>query len=286
MLNLLTAKSWLTPGQVWMIYAVIFFIITHASVKELSHLPFFELVFFRALISVALCWFSFRKSQISPWGVDKKNLILRGLSGTFALTLYFFVLQRMPLATAVTLQYLSPIFTIIFAALLLKERFKPIQAVFFIMAFVGVVMVKGFDPRVSLFNLVMGVLSAAGSGVAYTLVRKLKDTDDPMVVVFYFPLVTLPLMLPFVIYYWQTPQWSDLPWILAIGVFTQLAQIYMTKALQAEKAVNVTLFNYLGMGAALGLGYFYFDEAVSLISLLGMLVILTAIYLNVKFTSR
>jgi len=279
-------KQWLSQAQVWMIYSVAFFVVTHASVKQLAHLPFFELVFFRALISLIICWVVLKQKKVSPWGVDKKNLFLRGLFGTTALSLYFYILQRIPLATAVTLQYLSPIFTIVFAAFLLGEKFKKSQGFFFAMALLGVVLVKGFDSRVSLLHLFMGVLSAVGSGMAYTLVRKLKDTEDPLVVVFYFPLVTIPLMFPFVIKYWQMPNLKDWPFVLAIGVCTQFAQVYMTKSLQAERAVNVTIFNYLGIVAALIIGYFHFSETMNSLSLLGIFIILTAIYLNSRVAAR
>src|SRR5690606_20181498 len=162
----------------------------------------------------------------------------------------------MPLASAVTIQYLSPLFTIFLAGFLMKESAQARQWLYFFLAFEGVVLVKGFDPRVSLFELSAGVLAAVFSAFAYNFVRELNDSDHPLVVVMYFPVVTLPLITPFVIAGWVTPSFADWPWVLAIGVFTQLAQVHMTHAYQLEKASRVAILNYVGLIFAVGIGYF------------------------------
>jgi drug/metabolite transporter (DMT)-like permease len=188
------------------------------------------------------------------------------------------------LATAVTIQYLSPVFTAIFAVFLLSEKMKPRQWLFYLISFCGVVLIKKFDTRVDVETLLIGVASALLAGFAYNCVRKLKDYDHPVVVIFYFPLVTLPIITPFTIANWVPPQnWEEWGLILSVGILTQLAQLNMTKAFQAEKLGNVANIGYLATVLALVFGYFIFDEMFGAWSLVGMALVLAGVGLNVFY---
>lgn len=99
----------------------------------------------------------------------------------------------MPLASAVTLQFLSPIFTIVLGIFLVKETVRPLQWLFFLIAFLGVVMIQGFDHRVGMLDVSLGIGSAIFSALAYNTIRRLKASEHPLVIVFYFPLVALPI---------------------------------------------------------------------------------------------
>lgn len=249
----------------------------NAAVKGLSHIHFSEIVFFRALISLVLCVYGIRKLNLSFLGVNKPYLIGRGVAGTVALSLFFYVLQTLPLATAVTLQYLSPIFTVFWAQVLFKERASLIQWVFFAVGFFGVYIIQGFDPRVGMWPAIIGVVSALASGLAYTFVRKLRTTDHELVIIFYFPLITIPVMLPFVIENWVTPGLIDLFWLALIGVFTQGGQLYLTRGYSLHKAADVGLVNYVGVIYAVIFGWFIFGESLPWTVVVGMAVILMSI---------
>ncbi|MCB0385930.1 MAG: DMT family transporter [Bdellovibrionales bacterium] len=274
-------KQW-SAGQRWMAAAVLFFSLVHAAVKFLSHIPFFELVFFRALISLVICAYLLRSKGISLIGHNRRLLFARGLAGTCALTGYFYTLQAMPLATAVTVQYLSPIITLLIAGVLLGEKARAQQWLYFFTAFIGVLLVKGLDPRVSYLSLGVGISAAFFSALAYNFVRMLKDTDHALVVVFYFPLTTIPLVGPFAISGWVWPVGWDWLVVLVIGVGTQIAQVYMTKAYQAEPASRISLINYIGLIFALAIGWFGFSEAIPWLSVAGMALILTSVFLGTR----
>ncbi|MBA3833366.1 MAG: DMT family transporter [Chthoniobacterales bacterium] len=70
-----------------------------------------EIVFFRCLVSGLICGVEISRRQLDWKGNNHVLLIARGTFGTLALFTFFLTLQRLPLATAVTIQYLSPIFT-------------------------------------------------------------------------------------------------------------------------------------------------------------------------------
>lgn len=272
----------LKSGPQLMLGAVTFFAFVHAGVKFLGHIPFYEIVFFRALVSLIVCYVQLKQKGISVLGNNKKILILRGIFGTFALTLYFYTLQTLPLATAVTIQYLSPLLTIFLSGFMLKEKSQPIQWLFFIMAFVGVMIIQGFDNQVNWWPVGMGCLAALGSAVAYNLVRKLKDSDHELVIVFYFPLVTLPVVGPFLFNHWVTPQGWDWLILLGIGMGTQVAQVLMTRALHKETAAKVTIFKYLGVVYALLIGWFIFSESPSMTGFLGIFIVLLSVALSTR----
>jgi drug/metabolite transporter (DMT)-like permease len=108
-----------------------------------------------------------------------------------------------------------------------------------------------------------------------------KDTDHPLVVVFYFPMVATPIMLVLSYCNWIMPIGWEWGVILLLGIFTQVGQVFMTKALQAEKANIVASLKYLGSIYALIFGYFIFDEKYDFISILGIGLILSGVLLNV-----
>ena len=88
--------------------------------------------------------------------------------------------------------------------------------------FAGVAFLKGFDERVSITFMLIGIISAMFSGMAYTCIRQLKDTDHPIVVVFYFPLVATPIMGVLTYFQWVQPIGSDWLLLLLMGIFTKL----------------------------------------------------------------
>jgi len=150
----------LSPGVKYILLSTVFFALMNLGVKYLHNIPAYEIVFFRALVSLIVCYFMIRKAGLYLWGNNKTFLIARGVAGTIALMMYFYTLQKMPLASAVTIQYLSPIFTIIIAGFMLKEQPRSGQWIFFLVSFAGVVMIKGFDPRVSVPELTIGITAA------------------------------------------------------------------------------------------------------------------------------
>lgn len=275
--------SSLTPGVRYILASTFFFALMNIGVKYLSHIPAHEVVFFRAFVSLIICYVMIRRKGLHPWGNNKKLLILRGLAGTAALTMYFYTLQNMPLASAATIQYLSPIFTIIIAGFIVKEKTRPVQWLFFLVSFVGVLMIKGFDPRVSPADLAIGVSAAVCSGFAYNFIRKLKGQDDPLVVVLYFPMVTVPLIGAYTLFHWVTPKPMEWLILVLIGIVVTIAQVFMTKGYQLERASNVSNFNYLGVVFALGFGFFIFDEMIEPLGLAGIVLIIGGVIMSSRF---
>ena len=269
-----------------MLISTMAFSLMHVCVKYLKHIPFYELIFFRSIISLVLSYVYIKKSGLKTFGNNKMLLITRGIVGTIALSLFFISIQYLPLASAATIGYLSPIFTAIFAVFFLKEKLKTVQWFFFAVAFFGVVLIKGFDNDVQGIYVLLGVIAAMFAGIAYNLVRRLKDTDHPVVVVFYFPLVATPVMLIWSIFNWVQPIGREWIILLGIGVLTQIGQVYLSKALHLEYAGKMTSVKFLGTINAIVFGIFLFKEIYSLINCLGIALVVMGVVLNLYFSER
>lgn len=250
-------------------------------VKYLTEIPTHEIVFFRSIISLVISLIWIRKLKIPVLGYNRKWLLVRGFAGATALFMFFLTIKHMPLASATTIQYLSPIFTVLLATQMMGERVRPIQWLFFAIAFAGVLMIKGFDDRVSYFYLGIGVVSSMISGLAYNAIMKCRNTDHPITVVLYFPLIATPIMgTACLTVEWVTPQGIEWLLLLTLGVFTQFAQFYMTKALHADHSSRIMPFKYIGVIYALGIGFVFFGEAYPVMSLVGIALVLIGVVVN------
>ena len=267
-------------GASLMLISVAFFSVAHLLVKYVDGVSFYQLVFFRALMTLSFSFLLLRLKKKTVRGNNYKKLFLRGLAGSVALIMFFFSLQNLPLATAITLQNLAPIFTIIMSALFLKEKLSLYQMIAFVGAFIGVVLIKGFDSNIAILPFVLGVVSPLFSGIAYTIIRDLRSTDSPLVIIFYFSLVSLMIVSPYTLYHWVTPSVDDLMLILAMGVATILAQICMTEGLQRGSSAKVVIVNYLGVILAAIYGIIIFSESLNIYTYLGIGLILVCIYVS------
>lgn len=248
--------------------------------------PIHELVFFRSLVSLVLCIAYLKRKQIPLLGNNKKWLLIRGVFGTIALTLFFYTLKELPMAIAVVVQYLSPIFTVILAIFILKEKATLVQWFFFLVAFSGIFYISFqeeqsvFLENISWIWIFMGVASAICAGFVYIAILKCKNTDNPIGIVLYFPLVATPVMLVWCFFDFVVPNAFECLLLISMGLLTQLAQLFMTKALHEGGAVKITPFNYIGAIYAFFIGLLMFGEILSLQAILGMILVLFGVLGN------
>jgi drug/metabolite transporter (DMT)-like permease len=118
------------------------------------------------------------------------------------------------------------------------------------------------------------------------MIRKSRNTEHPLVVVFYFPLVALPFITIWCITDWVSPHGWDWLLLAVIGLSTQAAQVLMTRAYQLEKASSISGLQYFGLVYSLIIGYFIFNELYPAASLGGMLLIVVSILLNYFYEDR
>lgn len=277
----------MSKGMRYMLFATLLFSVMQVLVKYLEEYPYFELIFFRSIISLFISIGTIKSLNISLFGNNKRLLILRGLFGTASLSCFFYSLKHAPMGSVVTIVNIKPFLILLVAYFLLKEKIKPIQFLFFFISFIGIVMVKEFDNEVELLPLLTTIGAAFFAAIAHTIVRILRTTDHPVVIIFYFTLIAGPAVLPFTLLYRKMPT-EIIDWILlvSIGVITHFAQFYLTKAYQSEEVAKISYLYYLGIVFAVGFGIIIFNETYNTNTVFGLLTIVGGIILNVIYSSK
>jgi drug/metabolite transporter (DMT)-like permease len=277
----------ISAGVANMLLATFTFAVMNVFVKQLNRIPAMEIVFFRCVVSAAICFVGISRAGADWKGNNNTLLLARGTFGTMALFMFFVTIQNIPLATAVTIAYLAPIFTTLIGVFVLGEQVRKLQWLFYAIAFGGVLVIKGFDAAVPTTFLLTGIASAVCAAVAYNLVRRLKEQEHPLVVVLHFQLVGVVAGLVFTLFNWVAPanawEWFCL---LMCGLLTQVAQTCLTKALQSERLAHVSILNYTGLIYALAFGVFIFGEVYTMQTMVGIGLVVVGVLLSVLYGKR
>ena len=278
-----------TPGVRYMLLSALGFALMAACVKAVSGygIPVLEIVAARALVSMAISYLDVKRKRISLWGTNKPLLLARGIVGALALICVYFALTTLPLAEATIIQYIHPLFTAILALVFLKEQIHRSTLVCIFLSLIGlVIMVKpdllfGAVSELPLISVVAALLGAFGSAVAYVIVRRLSQSEDSSVIIFYFPMVALPISIVLLGDGFVMPGTTELLLLLLVGIFTQVGQVGLTKAMQHEVASKATAFSYVQVLFSLVLGWAFFTEMPTQWTLLGGGLIMAGALINV-----
>lgn len=269
-----------TRGVLYMLVASLFFSLMSVFTKALAGLPIAELIFFRAVIAAVLCLLALWRLRLSPWGNDKPGLLMRGAAGVVSLAQGFWLLQHIPLAAATTLTHLSPIFTTLLGVWLVRERVTLLQIGFFLLCFVGVVLIQGFDIRVSWLDLLVGISASFCMGLAYSSVRRLGKSEHPLVIMFYFPLVCLPLTAVAMLFDFVVPDPRQWLLLALLGLTAQAGQYCMTMSYHTAAIGKVAIVSYSEVIFSIMLGLALFGENFNLLTYLGMALVLVGVVCN------
>ena len=270
----------------FMLISTFAFACMNVVVKYLTHVNAFQIVFFRSISSLFFTFGYLLKNDIPIIGKNNKLLILRGLAGVTSMTLFFMSIKYLTVGTAVSLRYIAPIFAAIFAVILLKERIKLVQWLFFLMAFAGVLVLKGLDNHIDTYGLILVLFAAVFSGLVYIILSKIGKSEHPVVVVNYFMTIATIVGGSLSINYWVTPQGWEWLLLFCLGVFGYFGQVYMTKAFQSASTNQVAPLKYIEVIFTVSFGIFIFDEIYTIWSVLGISLIIGGLILNVLYKAR
>lgn len=256
-------------GARYMLLSALGFALMAACVKQASlyGIPVLEIVAFRALISLLLSYLDIKRKRLSAWGNNMPLLVARGTVGALALVCVYFAITTLPLAEATILQYLHPLFTALLALFFLKEALQrsTLWCIGLSLAGLAILLQPGLAQQhtadaFSWINYGAALAGALGSAIAYVLVRRLSQTEDPSVIIFYFPLIALPVSLILLGDNFVTPSAEALLILVLVGVFTQVGQIGLTKSMQHETAGKATAYSYVQVVFSMVLGIVFFAE--------------------------
>ncbi|MGN6646190.1 MAG: DMT family transporter [Cytophaga sp.] len=271
----------MTLGIRYMLISIVSFSLMHLCVKAIPEIPVVQTIFIRSVFSIIFCYIAIRQARVPVWGNNKPFLVLRGLVGMFSLICFFYSIQLLPLGTAVTIGNLVPFFTLFLAFLFLKEKIPHLKWLFFGISFLGVFLMKGLDKDLSTVGIILGLCAAFFTATAHFVVRTLRDTDDTAVIMFYFPFITIPCMLPFIFTEWKTPDAREWLFLLLIGITTHVGQLFLTKAYKHEEVKNISYVYYLGIVLSFFYGITFFGEYISLKSSVGVGLVMLGMVLNI-----
>jgi drug/metabolite transporter (DMT)-like permease len=264
----------------WMIFSALSFALLNILIKNLSDFNVYQVIFFRSLGTLVFTIPFLLRHKISILGNNITLLLARALVGFTAMGLFFSSVKFMPVGSAVSIRYIAPIFASFFAILFLKERIKLLQWGCFFVAFFGVTLLKGFDPKITNIGLVLAVLSALFTGLVFILIRKIGQKDHPVVVVNYFMIFSAILGGILMYQYWIYPKPHEWALLLSLGVFGYFGQLYMTKAVQLTEINAIAPLKYIEVVFTIIFGLMFFNESYSLISILAIILILFGLYVN------
>ncbi|MEM7706937.1 MAG: DMT family transporter [Pseudomonadota bacterium] len=240
-------------------------------------LPAIELVFLRNVFGLVVCLPLL--PRVLPAILRSSNhglYLLRALVSFSAMLIWFWSLNQLPLAEAVSLSFTLPLFVIAGAALFLGEAVGPRRWVATAVGFVGVLVIlrPGFIP-VSLASVAV-VFSTALMAAAVLMVKNLSNTEAPLVIVLYLLLIMLPVSGVASIPVWVTP--SPKVWLLmaGLGVFATVAQWLFTTAMRGRDVSILAPLDFFRLPFTALLAYWIFDQLPSFWTWLGAGIIVAA----------
>lgn len=250
-------------------------------------IPVLEIVAARALISAVISYVDVKRKHISLWGQRKDLLIARGAAGAIALIFVYTALTALPFAEATVLQYLHPMFTALLAIIFLREYLQKNTIICIVLSVIGLLIMvrpsfifEDLSGDYPAWAVAAAIAGAFGSAVAYVLVRKLNATEDSSVIIFYFPIMALPLSLLMLGDEIVMPQgWAWLS-LLLVGIATQIGQVGLTKAMKTASASKATSFSYLQIIFAMVFGVLFFDEIPTVWTITGAMLIMLGVVIN------
>jgi S-adenosylmethionine uptake transporter len=270
--------------SLWMLFAAFSFSLMGVGVKLAS--AFYttgEIVFYRSVIGVAIMGILLSSQGIPVRTPYMAMHIKRSLFGVTALILWFSSITLLPLATAMTLNYMSPVWIALIlgasAALAGTGGADRKLIVAILMSFGGVLCL--LQPSVGKEQLtggLIGLISGVFTALAYVEVRQLGQLGEPEGrIVFYFSLVGGAVGLAWMIIGGTSPHsWHGVALLLAIGVLATLGQTSMTRAYKRGNTLLTANLQYAGIVFSSLWGTLVWSDRLNWLSWLGMALIVTS----------
>lgn len=273
-----------------MLVAAFFFAIMGTMVKiggETFTSP--ELVFYRSLFGLVFIFILARKHDLQLKTPVLGKQLARSIIGFISLVMFFYAISQLPLATAITLNYTSPLFMAIFASFMLHERPRKILILAIILGFVGVAML--LRPSLHAEELIagtIGLLSGLTAGLVYVHVTQLARAGEPdWRTVFYFTLVcTVGAGLWMLLHHFNPLSWKDIPLLLGLGASATIAQFAMTRAYRTGNHLVVGSLAYATVLLASIFGILLWGETLSSDRWLAVGLIVLGGIISVRATPR
>ena len=283
-------KKFAFLGIILAIIAALIFSVSALMVKLAESVPSIEVTFMRLTSQMVFslpAMIFFKDKFFHPWK-QTRFLLLRGISGTTAMTLMIYAVKHMPLADARVIFYTSPVFTAILGRMFLKESVSKFDVLAMILSIGGVVLIgkpkflfgslgENSGSQQVLVPTLFAVASAFGFATSTVLTRKMSQEVGPRVVVFYFAVVgTVISFVGSLISGFKYPDCGtyDSIYMLATGALGYFGQVVRSKALSMDKASVIAVVGTIGIGFSFILQLVVLDVVPNSLTIGGAILIL------------
>jgi drug/metabolite transporter (DMT)-like permease len=270
-------------GALWLVSGGFIFTSTGVMIRLLSEqIDSVQTAFFRAVIGLVLLLPMILAGQVKPW--HSKRLaghFWRTFMGTASMVLGFYAVSMLPLADATAIAFSQPLFSVLVAVVLAKEKVRWRRWTATVVGFAGVlVMVRPGEGSLQLGALV-ALANAATVAISILLVKRLSDSETPLMILTQFAIFsTLLLAAPAI---WVAWRWPDLwGWTLAVGIAlaATVGQYFWVQAFKAGEMSAVAPFEYLRLPFAVFVGWLVWGEMPVIWTYVGAaIVIASALYI-------
>ena len=269
-------------GALWLVAGGFIFTATSAMIRLLSaEIESVQTAFFRAVISVIMLLPLVATGRVKPWQSKRlKGHFWRTVMGTTSMVLGFYAVSMLPLADATAIAFSQPLFSVVVAAVIAGEKVRWRRWSATIVGFAGVlIMVQPGEGSLQLGALV-ALANAATVALSILLVKRLSDSETPLMILTQFAIFSTLLLAPPAIWVWR---WPDLwGWVLAIGIALSatIGQYFWVQAFKAGEMSAVAPFEYLRLPFAVFVGWLIWGEMPVIWTYVGAaIVIASALYI-------
>jgi drug/metabolite transporter (DMT)-like permease len=269
-----------------MLVAAFFFAVMGVLVKIASQkFSSAELVFYRSLVGLVFIASYVVVNQLSLKTPYFKKQMSRSILGFISLVMFFYAISELPLATAITLNYTSPLAMAAILTIALHEKPKKILLVAILTGFIGVTFL--LKPSIHYGEFLaggLGLLSGLIAGWVYVYVAQLGRAGEPdWRTVFYFSLVcTIGGGAWMLIHHFSAIAFKDLPILAGLGTCATIAQLAMTRAYRTGNPLVVGSLAYTTVVLASLFGILLWKEMLSMDRWLAIVLIISSGVMSVS----
>ncbi len=215
-------------------------------------------------------------------------LLLNGLLLCLGWSFLFASMKLIPIADAVLLNYLAPIFTAALAPVILKERLEKVAVPAILLSMMGIILISYNDIMRGGVSDSLGVLYGVLAGLTYAgfiiSSKKLREDVSSMVTAFYSYVFAAAFLAPAILHQIPVLQMSSITLLLILGsINTALAVTLYFYGLGLIKAHKAVIMTYLEPASAVVFGVFFLGQVPNLLAAIGGILIVFAGYLVVRY---
>lgn len=242
-------KDQIIKGAIYACIAFFSFTIMQALNKLMSgHHHVVEIAFWRNLLALIPCAiYALVSGQTRLFKTTMPGtLAVRVVVGTVGLMLTFAATQALPIANATVIFFTSTLLIPVLAHFFLKEHIGWHRWVAIFIGLSGVIIVAKPSAAFTVIGVALALAAASSHAIIQVAIRAMR-TENPFTITLYFFIggVIIPgLVLPF---FWNTPTWQTIPYLVGVAVSGGLGQYFLTRGFQMAPASMLGPLNYTGL---------------------------------------